>query len=138
MTSESAAPRGLLRLRARGLAWLPALPLAACAADVALTLHGQPESYWQGDYGSVIEGNPIPRWFLEVHPLAFAGLVLAWVGTIVVGLRVLPRRWAVTASLAIVFGHTVGAASWLLRDGPARPWLAGGFVLAVASLGVLQ
>lgn len=119
--------------RTRVPAWLPLLPAAVCLADVALTLRGQPASYWQGQFHHVNEGNPVPRYFLERHPALFGLLALAWVGSFAL-LLLVPRRWAVPGALAIVAGHTVGAASWLLRLRPGDPRLAGGFVLAVIVL----
>jgi hypothetical protein len=116
--------------------WLPLLPAAVCLADVALTLCGQPEAYWQGDFGTANEGNPLPRLFLELHPLAFAAGVLAYLACLTAFLLLAPRRWAVIVGLAIISGHTVGAASWLLRIEPSGPWLAGAFLAVVVPLAV--
>ncbi|HEV3258614.1 MAG TPA: hypothetical protein VG013_17190 [Gemmataceae bacterium] len=121
-------------IRIRNPLWLPLLPATVCLADVALTLHGQPAAYWQGDYHSALEGNPLPRVFLEAHPLAFVCLVAGWVASVgLVALAAAPR-WAAAGCLAVAAGHTVGAVSWLLRGRPDRLGLAVGLLFAVVAL----
>lgn len=116
--------------RVRNPVWLVALPAAVCLSDVGLTLHGQDAVYWQGDYSDVNEGNPVPRFFLEWHPLAFLALAVVWIACFVIVILLAPRRWAVCLSLALVLGHTVGTCSWLVRLGRYGPWLAVAFLLA--------
>ena len=41
-----------------GRGWLLLPAVVVYAVDVALTLLGQPEAYWRGDYEQAIEGNP--------------------------------------------------------------------------------
>lgn len=51
----------------RQLWWcLPAIVL--CGTDGLLTLCGQPEAYWSGNFASINEGHPVPAWFLSLHP----------------------------------------------------------------------
>src|SRR5262249_39553961 len=65
------ASEGEQEMRPERLWWcLPAIVL--CAADGLLTLWGQPEEYWSGNYASIREGHPVAAWFLSLHPLAFA------------------------------------------------------------------
>src|SRR3954452_18361021 len=104
--------------RMRNPPWLLALPTAVCLADVALTLGGQPEVYWLGDYTKADEGNPLVRPFLAAHPSSFVGMIIAWVAFFSYVIRYAPRRWAVAACLVLVVGHTVGAASWLVGRWP--------------------
>jgi hypothetical protein len=122
-------------LRVRNPVALALLPAAVCLLDVALTLHGQPAAYWQGDYSQANEGNPLPRLFLEAHPLAFVAGVVGWVVFCVTFLLVAPRRLAILAWQALLLGHTVGASSWLLLGWPGSgSWLALGVVVAVLGL----
>jgi hypothetical protein len=51
---------------------------------------------------------------LRVHPAAFAGGLLLWAALFVGIILLLPDTLALIVSLAVTFGHTVGAATWLL------------------------
>jgi hypothetical protein len=126
----------MMTMRVQNPIWLVLLPIAVCLADVGLTLQGQPEAYWRGDYQTVNEGNPLPRLFLELHPLAFAVLALGWIGCFTVLILLSRRRWAIYACFAVIVGHTVGALSWLLRSRPIGPWFAAAFTLTVVVLAV--
>jgi hypothetical protein len=95
--------------------WPVALPVAICLLDVAATLYGQPEAYWQGQYGKTIEENPLGKVFLEFHPWAFAIGALVWAGCFAAFILVAPRRLALDASLLITAGHTIGTCSWFSR-----------------------
>jgi hypothetical protein len=123
-----------MNLRWNNPIWLPLLPTSVCLADVALTLYGQPTTYWQGNYLDVIEGNPIPRFFLQFHPLAFGALVLAWIACFTLLILLVPRRWSVYACCFVAFSHAVGAASWLFHSGRSGPWLMLAFLVMVAIL----
>jgi hypothetical protein len=116
--------------------WLALLPIFVCLADVGLTLHGQPVEYWHGDYAAVVEGNPLPRFFMELHPLAFIVLVFVWVAAFTVIILFAPPRWALFACLAIIVGHSIGTASWLVRGRPFGPWFAALFLITVSVLTV--
>jgi hypothetical protein len=118
----------------RNPAWLIVLPTAVCLADIGLTLHGQPGTYWGGDYASVIEGNPLPRFFLERHPAAFLVLALAWLACFWTVILLAARRWALFVCAAVVLGHTIGATSWLLRNRALGPWFAAAFLLTIVIL----
>ena len=114
----------------RGRAWLCVVPAALIALDVALTLAGQPPAYWQGRYDAAVELNPPACWALRQHPLLFAAGGLVWLGAVSAALLLLPRGAARAAALAVVFGHTVGAASWLALRG------VGGWALALLLFGL--
>jgi hypothetical protein len=114
----------------RDRAWLCVVPAALIALDVGLTLAGQPPEYWQGHYAAAEELNPPACWVLQQHPLLFAAGGLLWVAVVSAALLLLPRGWARATALAVVFGHTVGAASWLALRG------AGGWVLALLLFGL--
>lgn len=106
------------------------LPLLACAADVALTLFGQPAAYWAGERSAVLELNPAARWMLLRHPMVF--VVAGSVSSLVVAAVVLraspPLAWGV--SLVVTIGHSIAAAAWLARMGPLG-W-AGAVVILLA------
>jgi len=123
-----------MNIRCRNPIWLPFLPTSVCLADVGLTLYGQPNAYWQGNYLNVIEGNPIPRYFLQFHPLAFGALVLAWIVCFTLIILLVPRRWSVYACCLVIFNHAVGATAWLVRSGLSGAWLSLAFLVMVAIL----
>ena len=103
-------------------------PIAACWADVAATLLGQPVAYWCGDFAAVIEFNPLARLLLQAHPLAFVVAAAASCGLVAAAVVLLNRRLAVVLAFAVTFCHTVAAAAWAARAG------AVGVVGAVAIL----
>ncbi len=104
----------------RRLWWcLPAIVL--CGTDGLLTLCGQPEAYWSGNFASINEGHPVPAWFLSLHPLAFAAAGVPYLVLVVALVLWLPRRWAVLAAVAVASGHAFAAILWCrnLLDQPA-------------------
>jgi hypothetical protein len=92
-------------------------PVFACLLDVLLTLRGQPDAYWHGDYEQVMELNPLGSWCLQWHPLLFAAGGLVWLAAVVVLILRLPRHFALPLAFVVQAAHTLGAASWLLRAG---------------------
>jgi hypothetical protein len=109
-------------------------PLALCLLDQTITLAGQSSLYWSGHYADSNEGNPLFNWLLQQHPLAFeAGIAVRIVlfGSLIL---VLPRLAAMVVSIAIVLGHTWGAATWLCWKVQHGYWLALGLFLASAIL----
>jgi hypothetical protein len=116
---------------ARGRFWLCCAPAALIALDVGVTLCGQAPEYWQGQYHTARELNPPACWALEQHPLVFAAGALLWLMTAAALLLFLPRAAARATALAVVFGHSVGAASWLVRGGLSG-WVPAVLLLALA------
>jgi hypothetical protein len=106
------------------------VPAALIALDVGLTLAGQSPDYWRGHYAAADELNPPACWALQQHPLLFAAGGAVWLGAVSAGLLLLPRGWARATALAVVFGHTVGSASWLVLRG------FGGWVVALLVFGL--
>jgi hypothetical protein len=100
-----------LRLRFVGLC-LP--PILFSILDAFLTLMGQSANYWGGDYAQVNEVSPTFNHLLAIHPLAFMAGSAVWLGVVVGFLLLVPDTLALIVSIAVVFGHTVGASSWLL------------------------
>ena len=103
----------MLHLRRRFVG-LCLLPILLCGLDTALTLSQQPPEYWAGDYARASEGN---RWYYRLmshHPLTF----LAWEAAslaVLSGIILLsPQTVALTISIAVTLGYTVGSSTWLL------------------------
>jgi len=88
-------------------------PLVFCTFDAGITLFGQSAAYWAGAYGCVREGSPTPNHLLQIHPTAFATGILVWEMLFVVAILLLPDVLALILSIAVTFGHTAGAATWL-------------------------
>jgi hypothetical protein len=70
---------------------LLAAPLALCLLDVGLTLHGQRPGYWSGDRTQANEMSPEGGQLLRVHPVAFLGGIVAWMGVFSGLILLLPR-----------------------------------------------
>jgi hypothetical protein len=100
-----------------GRGWLCIGPLLFCLLDGGLTLQGQPDAYWAGQYDWAVELNPLGRWPLQAHPAWFAAALLCWALAFCSAILYLPDNLARPFSFAVQFGHTLGAASWLARLG---------------------
>jgi hypothetical protein len=108
-------------MRASG--WLCLGPILLCLLDGGLTLLGQPDGYWAGEFARATEWNPLGRRLLLLHPLAFALALLGWAGLVSAAALLLPARAARALTLLVQVGHTCGAATWLARlGGPG--WVA--------------
>lgn len=112
--------------------WLCVPPFVLCMLDQGITLYGQGPEYWRGNRSVAAEGNPWFYWLLLQHPLAFEAGILAWVAVFCVVILALPRRAAMTLSIAIVIGHTWGTATWLCYLFPLGYWFALALFLASA------
>ena len=102
--------------------------LLALALDAMLTMCGQPDGYWAGNYSQTTEGSPIFRQFFVLGPVAAIAGNAAWAGVLIGLILLLPEALAVSLSLAVVLGHTAGAAMWL--DGLVTVGRLGGGVAA--------
>src|SRR4051812_32932514 len=71
---NSAAPTRPLRPL-----WLVVPPALLCMLDFGLTLYGQSESYWSGNYADVNEISPSFAQYLAIHPFAFVGAGFLWI-----------------------------------------------------------
>jgi hypothetical protein len=116
--------------------------LLAWMLDVGLTLHGQPPEYWAGDYARTTEGAPFYRRLYTWHPAVAVGGHALWVALLVGLVVLLPEVLAVVLTIAVVFGHTAGAYTWVVSllyaaSGPAATgWYqaANGMFLASAAV----
>jgi hypothetical protein len=114
--------------------WLCLPPLLIALLDAALTLHGQSEPYWSGDFSQPLELNPVGAWLLLQGPLTFALGVLFYALGLCSIMLILPGRPAFWLAVLMVLGHGVGVASWLLRLGPTGFLLALFFLLTTERL----
>jgi hypothetical protein len=103
-------------------------PLAFCLLDATLTLLGQSEAYWSGDWLAAREANPLGLWLLHLHPIAFVAGVAVSLAIYALALTWLPANLARVAAFAILFLHAVGASTWLVR------WGIAGYPMAVLLL----
>ena len=116
----------------RARLWLCLPPLLLLLIDAALTLYGQPDGYWQGDFLLRREMNPVFDRLLSWRPAAFLGGCAAWGILITLVVVFSPRRVAFLAALACSLGHTCGAASWLVQAGTTG-WALALLLLLAAS-----
>jgi uncharacterized membrane protein YciS (DUF1049 family) len=100
-----------------------------CLIDLTVTLTGQPEPYWNGQYSHAKEGNPIPRWLLNQHPLALISVILIWIALFSSAILLLSKPAARVVAFAVMLGHTCAAAGWLLQT-PLGIILCVGLVVA--------
>lgn len=118
-----------LSLTARG--WLCLTPLLAFALDLTLTLLGQEDRYWHGEYGAAIEFNPLGHPLLAYNPFVFVAAALCCPLAYAAVLLLWKSRFAVAVALMIAIGHAIGAASWFARHGVM------GWIVAVAAIALL-
>lgn len=112
-------------------------PLLCCGLDATLTLAGQASGYWAGDHTLVNEASPTFHDLLRLGPGYFLTGITVW-ATIFVGLILLvPDAAALVFSIAVTFGHTVGAATWLLYRFEFGYQLCNGlFLISAVALGL--
>ena len=94
--------------------WILVPPILLCILDVCLTLYGQSDSYWAGNYSDVNELSPSAKGYLMIHPLAFLGHGLMWMAIFCSLILLLPQRLGMMAAVCVVVGHMTGSASWLV------------------------
>ena len=89
-------------------------PLVFCASDGSVTLLGQSDVYWSGNYAHVNEASPTFNHLLQIHPAAFAAGLCVWAMMFVVMILLLPELLALIISIGVTFAHAAGTATWLL------------------------
>ncbi len=108
----------------RERAWLLRPPLLLALLDFVCTLSNQSAAYWRFAPlrpRLVREAAPHARWLLQGHPLAFVAGALALLAGYALLVVLLPRRWALVASIAIATAHASAAGTWFYLMIP-RPW----------------
>lgn len=118
-----------LRQRFLGLC-IPPIPF--CFLDAGVTLFGQSQTYWNGDYRQVNEASVVGGYLLGIHPSAFLAGITIWIAVVIVFILIVPDTIALIASLGVTFGHTFGAASWLHNQFAFGYQLCAGLYFAAA------
>lgn len=103
--------------------WLCLPPALLCLIDHAVTLWGQPESYWRESFREPREGSPHGYLLLQAHPAMFCAAGVLWILAYSAIILVLPRRWSLVAMQAMVLGHAWGAGTWILQWEPWGYWI---------------
>ena len=94
------------------LLWMFFPILLPYICDITLTLIGQPEQYWQGNYLAVAEANPISHWFLAKHPVVYILYSIARFLGYGLFIAILPLKFSRIVSIFLILAHTVGAYGW--------------------------
>jgi hypothetical protein len=102
-----------MRTVRRRLIGLCLVPVLLAALDGSVTLMGQPDAYWEGDYSRALEGTPGFRILLTHGPLAYVAGLSVWALAFVGMILLLPSTLALAACLLFTLGHTIGAFSWI-------------------------
>ncbi len=85
---------------------------AVILVDIALTLSGQPPSYWK-DPSTVDEGNRLFHQIMSKGIMVTLLVDLIYVSGSVLLVSILPWRVGLTLLLALVLGHFFGGSTWL-------------------------
>lgn len=102
-----------MRLNTKKL-WLCLPFILVFLCDGSITLYGQPEAYWAGNYSLANESFPAFNWALQQHPLVFVLQSLCWVTVFCLLILTLPDFASEVLSFALVQGHTWGVMTWLV------------------------
>ena len=81
--------------------------------DMAVTLAGQPASFWH-DPSTVREDNPLVSWFMHRGPIL---TVAVWLGFIVGSFGLvtfLPGRWGAIVMYAFILGAFAASSGWVI------------------------
>lgn len=100
--------------------------LLVMVVDLAITLLGQPDSYWT-DPRTAAEGNVVVRFFMHQGLALFALACIAYGPLAVFLVSALPRRIGLFLLLTLTLWHYHGASTWLGGhfDTRASVWLYG-------------
>jgi hypothetical protein len=88
------------------------LLLAVIAFDFGVTLVGQPSSYWSNAH-TAREANPLFAWFMVRGITWYFFLIVTYMVSVSVLLRVLPRQSATVTGLVFLLSHYFAACTWL-------------------------
>lgn len=91
------------------------LPVSLCLLDIVLTLCGQSNAYWDGEFQDVIEASPAFAGYLAIHPGIFVAAGFVWIGTFTALVSTLPAKLGRIVFIAVSIGHAVGCLAWLVR-----------------------
>lgn len=97
--------------------WLLAPAAGLCAADVGLTLAGQPAEYWAGDYATAVEVNPVAYALLAVGPGVFVAFAVCWLAVLAAVVLRWPHPLGGWLAVGVAIVHAIGGSSWLAHSG---------------------
>lgn len=104
--------------------WLCAGAIGISAMDVAVTLLGQPATYWAQGYQFIREDNGLANWLLAVHPAAFLAGNLIWVCSYCLAIGLLPLKAARTLAFTVMLGQGIAVSTWIVRYPFGPIWVA--------------
>ena len=87
--------------------------LAVIAFDFAITLLGQPSSYWH-DPHTAREATALFAWFMRRGIAWYLGFILLYLTGVTVLIRLLPRQAAIITGLVFLLSHYFAACTWLV------------------------
>jgi len=87
--------------------------IAVMASDFALTLAGQPASYWK-DHSNPLEGNSLVAWAMRHGPAAVIAGWSIYAAMAFAVVKLLPGRFGMIAALTFIFAHFSAASGWLI------------------------
>lgn len=90
-------------------------PFLLSLGDFGLTLHFQPEPYWNGDRSVVVEANPVVRSAMSIHPLLLIPGFVGWYALVFPLIFKTPAWFGLRVHVFLVLGHLVMISGWLLR-----------------------
>jgi len=85
---------------------------AVIAFDFAVTILGQPRSYWL-DPRTAEEGNPVFRWFMFQGTACYFAFIAAYIAGVVGLVSRLQRQPALIVGLVFLLSHYFAASTWL-------------------------
>jgi hypothetical protein len=85
---------------------------AVIAIDFAVTILGQPHSYWH-DAQTAHEGNPAFRWFMVQGWPCYFAFITAYIAGVLGLVSRLPKQTATVVGLVFLLTHYFAASSWL-------------------------
>lgn len=83
--------------------------------DMGLTIWGQPERWWSGEYAEPNEFNPVNNAVLCLGPSFALGFAYFYVFIICFVIAQFKHQYAVLICTACSVGHMIGAHSWAIN-----------------------
>ena len=108
-------------------------PVFLSFLDCALTMYGQSEEYWNGNWNAVDEMLILARSLISIHPVVWFVAHALWVVLFSVFILVMPRTPAIFVSLLVSIGHGFGANSWAYCNCPYS-YQAQGIITVVSAV----
>ncbi len=114
--------------------WVILPSILVLLSDAFLTLFYQPQGYWSQSFQLDTESNPVGKFLMRLHPLAFVGGILIYAFVIAVLINRLPSPLEQLVAMAVLLGHTWGTTHWLYNHFSSIYWLRVFAFIAIASI----